>query len=176
MKRFGYLILVFAILVFAIGILRAAGYAGGQVALMIWQPRIVCVEPLHDFGKITVSHQPRSNNESQPNNDPKSEPNSASETLAQQKLPREKPTHEFIIKNEGNANLIIHKVTAGCGSCVEVESFTKTPIAPQKSGSVILKLLTDNLSGKISKEVLVRSNDPKNHNFFLTLEAEIVSE
>jgi hypothetical protein len=183
-------------------------YGYSKVSSRVWQPRIVCVEPLHDFGKITIPHQPRSNNESEPNNEPKADtksepnaesksngdtksnvdpksdgkpqpnsdpkPNSESETLAQQKLPHAKPTHEFIIKNEGNADLIIRKVVAGCGSCVEVESFTKTPIAPKQFGSVILKLLTDELSGKVSKEVLVQSNSPKNRNLILTLEAEIV--
>jgi hypothetical protein len=186
----------FAMLFFAIGVLRTAGYAGGQVAYLIWQPSIVCVEPLYDFGKITIPHQPRSNNESEPNNEPKADtksnadpksdgkpqpnadpkPNAESETLAQQKLPHAKPTHEFIIKNEGNADLIIRKVVAGCGSCVEVGSFTKTPIAPKQSGSVKLILLTDELSGKVSKEVLVQSNSPKNRNLTLTLEAEIVLE
>jgi hypothetical protein len=64
-------------------------YGYSKVSSRIWQPRIVCVEPLHDFGKITIPHQPRSNNESEPNNESKpdteSQPNTGSETLAQQK-------------------------------------------------------------------------------------------
>jgi hypothetical protein len=83
------------------------------------------------------------------------------------------PSHEFVIQNIGSRELLLHKVVAGCGSCVEIESFTKTAIVPKGSGSVKLKLLTDSLSGKVAKDVLVRSNDPKNPNLVLTLEAEI---
>jgi hypothetical protein len=35
-------------------------------------------------------------------------------------------------------------------------------------------LLTQNLKGKVNKEVLVKTNDPKNPNLFLTLEAEVI--
>jgi hypothetical protein len=83
------------------------------------------------------------------------------------------PSYEFVILNKGSRNLLIHNVVAGCGACVEVESFTKTPISPNNSGSIKLKLLTNLLAGKVSKDVLVRTNDPKNSNFILTLEADI---
>ncbi|MDR2440728.1 MAG: DUF1573 domain-containing protein [Planctomycetaceae bacterium] len=82
--------------------------------------------------------------------------------------------HEFVIKNTGGNNLVIHKVLVGCGSCVAVEDFTKAPIFPHKNGIVRLKLLTTHLFGKISKEVVVKTNDPKNPNLILTLEAEVI--
>ncbi|MDR2439729.1 MAG: DUF1573 domain-containing protein [Planctomycetaceae bacterium] len=82
--------------------------------------------------------------------------------------------HEFVIKNNGGNNLVIRKVLVGCGSCVAVEDFTKTPIFPHKNGIVRLKLLMTHLSGKISKEVLVKTNDPKNPDLILTLEAEVI--
>jgi hypothetical protein len=41
---------------------------------------------------------------------------------------------------------------------------------------VKLKLLTDSVSGKVAKDVLVKSNDPKHPNLVLTLEAEIVDQ
>jgi hypothetical protein len=128
MKLLRCFFLVFAVLLFVFMMYRSVSYVSGRVVSLIWQPRIVCVEPLYDFGKITISHQPRSNNESESNTESKADtksepnaesksnaepkpnadpqPNSASETLAQQKLPHAKPTHEFIIKNEGNADLI----------------------------------------------------------------------
>jgi hypothetical protein len=67
-------------------------------------------------------------------------------------------------------------VVAGCGSCVEVVEFTKEPIAPKKSGTVKLALLTNLLEGKVSKETVVKSNDPKNPSLILTLEAEIIAK
>ncbi|MDR2755023.1 MAG: DUF1573 domain-containing protein [Planctomycetaceae bacterium] len=82
--------------------------------------------------------------------------------------------HEFVLKNNGGNDLVIHKVLVGCGSCVAVEDFTKTPISPYKNGTVRLRLLTAHLFGKISKEVVVKTNDPKNPNLILTLEAEII--
>jgi hypothetical protein len=73
--------------------------------------------------------------------------------------------HEFVLKNNGGNDLVIHKVLVGCGSCVAVENFTKTPISPYKNGIVRLKLLTTHLFGKISKEVVVKTNDPKKFEF-----------
>ena len=61
------------------------------------------------------------------------------------------PSHEFVIQNKGTRDLLIWRVGAGCGSCVEVEGFTKSAIAPKGSGTVKLKLVTDSLSGKIAK-------------------------
>ncbi|MDR1269676.1 MAG: DUF1573 domain-containing protein, partial [Planctomycetaceae bacterium] len=48
------------------------------------------------------------------------------------------------------------------------------PIRPQKTGPINIKLLTQNLLSKVSKEVLVKTNDPKNPNLILTLEAEVI--
>jgi hypothetical protein len=87
-----------------------------------------------------------------------------------------KPTHEFVILNKGNRGLLIQDVVAGCGSCVEVVDFPKVPIVPKSSGTIKLALLTDLLRGKVTKDVLVKSNDPKNPNFILTLEAEIIDQ
>ncbi|MDR2651130.1 MAG: DUF1573 domain-containing protein [Prevotellaceae bacterium] len=86
------------------------------------------------------------------------------------------PAHEFVIYNKGSRDLLIKKVVVGCGSCVEVVDFPKEPIASKNSGVIKLKLLTDSISGKVTKEVLVKSTDPKNQNFILTLEAEIVNQ
>jgi hypothetical protein len=85
-----------------------------------------------------------------------------------------KYVHEFVIKNNGGTELFIQKVSVGCGSCVAVDDFTKSPIPSKKNGIVRLRLLTDHLSGKISKDALVKTNDPKNPNLILTLEAEVI--
>jgi hypothetical protein len=84
------------------------------------------------------------------------------------------PSHSFVIKNVGRKNLFIEGVSSGCGACVEVIEYTKSSVPPQKTGTVNLKLLTQNLYGKVSKEVLVKTNDPKNPNLILTLEAKVI--
>jgi hypothetical protein len=86
----------------------------------------------------------------------------------------EKGKHEFLLHNQGSQELVIEKVSPGCGACVEVTDFTKTQIPPGQSGTVTLTLLTQHLAGKVSKEVLVKTNDPKNPNLILTLEAEVI--
>jgi hypothetical protein len=55
-----------------------------------------------------------------------------------------------------------------------VIEYTKIPVRSQKMGTVNIKLLTQNLFGKVSKEILVKTNDPQNPNFVLTLKAEII--
>jgi hypothetical protein len=126
------------------------GYWSNWLAVEVWKPQIVCNEPLYDFGVVSVS-----NNSSLPNNS---------------------PSHEFVIQNKGSKDLLIQKVVAGCGSCVEVVDFPKESIAPKSSSTIKLALLTDLLSGKVVKEVVVKSNDPKNPNIILTLEAEIIDQ
>lgn len=84
------------------------------------------------------------------------------------------PSHSFTIKNSGNIDLLIESVSAGCGACVKVVEYTESSILLRKTGTIKLELLTQNLSGKVSKEVLVKTNDPKNPNLILTLEAEVI--
>jgi hypothetical protein len=86
----------------------------------------------------------------------------------------EKALHIFLLENIGRDNLSILNITPGCGACVEVTDFTKTPIPPGHSGTVTLTLLTQHLQGKVSKDALVKTNDPKNPNLILTLEAEVI--
>ncbi len=86
----------------------------------------------------------------------------------------DKPLHEFVVKNTGNADLQIENISPGCGACVEVIDYTKTPIAPGKSGTITLALLPEYLSGPVSKEALVKTNDPKQPNLILTLKANVI--
>ncbi|MDR2437848.1 MAG: DUF1573 domain-containing protein [Planctomycetaceae bacterium] len=86
----------------------------------------------------------------------------------------EKGKHEFSLHNKGSQQLVIEKVSPGCGACIEVTDFTKTPIPHGQSGTVTLTLLTQHLVGKVSKDALVKTNDLKNPNLILTLEAEVI--
>jgi hypothetical protein len=83
--------------------------------------------------------------------------------------------NEFKIRNTGSGDLVIHKVIASCGACVEITDYTQTPIPSGQSGVITLTLLTQHLKGKISKDVLVNTNNPKQPNLIFTLEAEVVT-
>jgi hypothetical protein len=85
----------------------------------------------------------------------------------------EEYTCDFSVENSGSGNLVIKRVTPGCGACVRVAEYTKTPIPAGKTGNIKLVLLTKHLSGEITKDVLVNSNDTKNPEIILTLTANV---
>jgi hypothetical protein len=82
--------------------------------------------------------------------------------------------YEFVFYNRGWGKLTIESISPGCGACVKVAGYTEGPIPHGESGAVTLTLLTQYLKGKVSKEALVQTNDPKNPNLILTLEAEVI--
>jgi hypothetical protein len=141
-KNIFLLVLLLTFVFFAFTVCCSVLRYGGVFFSAIWRPRIVCEEPLYDFGSVSDS----------------------------------KPDHEFVILNKGGRELLVQNVRAGCGSCIEVVDFTKEPIAPKNSGTVKLALLANLLEGKVSKETVVKSNDPKNPSIILTLEAEIIAK
>ena len=66
-------------------------------------------------------------------------------------------THTFIVKNEGDAPLIISRIVPACG-CTLPE-WTKEPIAPGKTGEIKVSYDTKNRPGPIgNKSVSVYSN------------------
>lgn len=75
---------------------------------------------------------------------------------------------EFTIKNEGQAALQISEVRPSC-ACT-VASFDKT-IAPGASGRVRAEIDTLDLSGPISKQLVVLTNDPSAPSLTLTMQA-----
>jgi len=78
--------------------------------------------------------------------------------------------HTFTLKNVGNADLHLD-VQPGC-VCTVVQ-FDKT-IAPGAQGTITATLDTLNYQGRISKEVRVASDDPKNGSLGLLFRADIV--
>ena len=64
-------------------------------------------------------------------------------------------SHIFKVKNEGNAPLIITKVTASCG-CTQPE-FPKEPIAPGKTGEIKVTY-TPSGNAPFNKQISVYSN------------------
>ena len=72
--------------------------------------------------------------------------------------PDDKPTHIFILKNEGNEDLIIERVRVSCG-CVKTSISTKL-IKPGKSAELKATFDTTGYDGKIEKDIYIKSNDP----------------
>ena len=82
----------------------------------------------------------------------------------------DKITHDFVIKNEGDADLEIENVQPACG-CTVAE-FDKT-IAPGQTGRVHAVLDTASFSGPISKGLTVFTSDPDNPQVELTIRAKV---
>ena len=72
--------------------------------------------------------------------------------------PNDKPTHIFIVKNEGNEDLIIERIRVSCG-CVKTGISTKL-IKPGKSAELKAIFDTTGYDGKVEKDIYIKSNDP----------------
>lgn len=74
-------------------------------------------------------------------------------------LPGKTLSKEFVIRNFGDAELVIENVstTCGCTAAITAESRVK----PGGSTQLRVSLETRSYSGKLERQVLVRSNDPK---------------
>lgn len=71
----------------------------------------------------------------------------------------EKPTHIFIVKNEGEGDLIVESIKVSCG-CIEA-SITTSRIRPGESAELKVSYDTTNYVGKDSKYLNIYSNDPE---------------
>ena len=81
---------------------------------------------------------------------------------------------EFIVTNTGNAPLEIVEIRPGCGSCLAIRDYPKSPIPSGEKGVISVSLLTEGLSGSVKKSFLVRSNDPRRPFLLLTIQAEVI--
>lgn len=71
----------------------------------------------------------------------------------------EKPTHIFIVKNEGEGDLIIERLKESC-ACIEV-SISNTRIRPGESAELKVSYDTTDYVGKDEKHLHIYSNDPQ---------------
>ncbi len=71
----------------------------------------------------------------------------------------EKPTHIFIVKNEGEGDLIIDNLKESC-ACIEV-SISATLIKPGESAELTVSYDTTDYVGKDEKHLHIYSNDPQ---------------
>ena len=79
-------------------------------------------------------------------------------------------THEFVIRNDGNAPLELREVRAACG-CTVVD-FDKV-IAPGKAGKVRVTVDTGSFNGPVAKGVTVYTNDPETPTLELTVRTDV---
>jgi Protein of unknown function (DUF1573) len=87
---------------------------------------------------------------------------------AQQEKTLEK---EFRIRNLGAADLVIEDVVTTCG-CTVAEGYSKV-VKPGSSTPLRVKLQTRNSFGKLSRSVLVKSNDPSGRPVEIKVEAQV---
>lgn len=78
----------------------------------------------------------------------------------------------FVVKNDGDAELKLTELTAGCGC--EVASWDKS-VSPGKEGRAILEVQTASQSGEISKTATLHTNDPERPTIIFTLSANVLA-
>jgi hypothetical protein len=74
-------------------------------------------------------------------------------------LPAKTLRKEFTLSNFGDEALVIENVSTTCGCTAALASDTK--LAPGSSTLLRVTLETRSYTGKLERQVLVRSNDPK---------------
>jgi len=79
--------------------------------------------------------------------------------------------HEFVFTNEGDATLVIQKVSTTCGCTAALASDEK--IAPGKEGKIEVKFDTRGYGGLVNKLIYVDSNDPAQPRQQLQISADI---
>jgi len=80
-------------------------------------------------------------------------------------------SHEFVFTNEGDATLVIQKVSTSCGCTAALVSADK--IQPGKEGRIGIKFDTRGYGGQVKKLVYVDSNDPGEPHRMLEVAADI---
>jgi hypothetical protein len=81
-------------------------------------------------------------------------------------------SHEFIVKNTGDAPLVISRVTASCG-CTTPD-WTKSPIAPGSTGIVKATYGAKGRPGSFAKTITVYSNAKDGGILVLTIKGEVI--
>ena len=75
-------------------------------------------------------------------------------------LPEKTLEKQFSIRNFGDADLVIEKITTTCGCTAGLLDDDSKVLKPGKSGQLRVRLQTRDYSGKVVRSVLVKSNDP----------------
>jgi len=83
-----------------------------------------------------------------------------------------KVEHQYVVRNEGKADLTIHQVKASCG-CTAAK-LDKDKLAPGEQTNINVSLDLRNRKGSQKKTISVMSNDPATPTLTLTLKGEAV--
>ncbi len=86
-------------------------------------------------------------------------------------LPNKTLSKEFSLRNFGDAELVIEGVSTSCGCTAAIMAASKVP--PGGSTQLRVTFETRSYVGKVERQVLVRSNDPKTPVLTLKLSASV---
>ena len=89
-------------------------------------------------------------------------------------LPQKPLSRVFSIRNFGQDDLVIENVSTSCG-CTVTDHPAKV-VKPGGSTPLKVTLTTPQNAGRLSKSVMVRSNDPVRPVFEIKLQATVVAE
>lgn len=98
----------------------------------------------------------------------------ASTTVDLGKIPQATQNEvEFKYTNAGKNNLYIRNVRASCGCTAVQQGNLSDPIKPGQSSSIKAVFNSGSYSGKVTKAIYVYTNDPKNSEVVLMLNADV---
>jgi len=81
----------------------------------------------------------------------------------------------FVLRNEGDAVLKIHRAKPTCASCTGV-SLERREIPPGESGVLTVRIEAKGISGEFVRSIAIESNDPEDSLSLVLVEAEVVPE
>ena len=91
-------------------------------------------------------------------------------------LPQKALAREFNIRNFGDQDLVIERVSTTCGCTAALLDPAKKVLKAGASAPLRVTLTTNATPGRMSKSVLVRSNDPERPAFEIKLQATVVTD
>jgi hypothetical protein len=98
----------------------------------------------------------------------------ASTTVELGKIPGNSPKEvEFKFTNAGKRELLLRQVKSTCGCTAVQQGPQGVGIKPGESSSIKATFNSGTYSGKVTKAIYVYTNDPKNSEVVLTLNAEV---
>ncbi len=84
----------------------------------------------------------------------------------------EKVSHNFVVTNSGESNLVLRKIRASCG-CTAIQPEKKV-IESGESTNIVAEFNSRGMSGRQNKSVTIYSNDPKKSTLLLRLTGTVV--
>jgi uncharacterized protein DUF1573 len=91
-------------------------------------------------------------------------------------VPQKALTRAFNIRNFGDQDLVIESVSSSCGCTAALLDPARKVVKAGGSAPLQVTLTTSASPGRMSKSVLVRSNDPARPTFEIKLQATVVAE